>query len=111
MWPIVDHVPIYPPAMRRAIEHPKKLRNKANDEPNNPHVLSRRLATVTCKKCGEMEHNKISCKGKRAADREIPKGGNKAKKAKTIKGGDKAKKEKNIKGGNKAKKVKKLSKN
>ncbi|CAL5198383.1 unnamed protein product [Lathyrus oleraceus] len=53
----------------------------------NPHVLSRRLATITCKKCGEMGHNKRSCKGKRETEREIPKGGNKVKKEKTNKGG------------------------
>ncbi|KAI5399895.1 hypothetical protein KIW84_065004 [Lathyrus oleraceus] len=63
LWPIVDHVSIYPPAMRQAIGRPKKLRNKANDEPKNPHVLSRRLATVTCKKCGEMGHNKRKLQG------------------------------------------------
>lgn len=91
-WPLVDHVPIYPPIMRRAIGCPKKLRNKENDEPKNPHVLSRRLATITCKTCGEMRHNKRSCKGKRVANTTIPKGGNKAKKAKTIKGGNKVKK-------------------
>ncbi|XP_050888687.1 uncharacterized protein LOC127093827 [Lathyrus oleraceus] len=97
--------------MRRAIGRPKKLRNKANDEPKNPHVLSRRIATINCKKYGEMGHNKRSYKGKRDADRAIPRGGNKAKKAMTIKGGNKAKKAKNIKGGNKAKKVKKSSEN
>ncbi|KAI5441162.1 hypothetical protein KIW84_010574 [Lathyrus oleraceus] len=111
LWLIVDHVPIYPPVMRRAIDRPNKLRNKENDESNNPHVLSRRLVTVTCKKCGEMGHNKRSCKGKRVVDRAIPRGGNKTKKEKTIKGGNKAKKEKNIKGGNKAKKVKKSGEN
>ncbi|XP_058759822.1 uncharacterized protein LOC131633127 [Vicia villosa] len=32
LWPIVDHVPICPPVMRRAIWRPKKMRNKATDE-------------------------------------------------------------------------------
>ena len=50
-------------------------------------MLSKKLTTVTCKKCGEMGHNKRSCKGKRA----ILKGGNKVMKAKTNKG-DKGKK-------------------
>lgn len=50
-------------------------------------MLSRRLATVTCKEYGETGHNKGSCKGKRAVEREIRKGGNKAKKAKTNKYG------------------------
>lgn len=52
LWPIIDHVPIYPLVMRQSIGSPKKLRNKENDDPKNPHVLSRRLATITCKKCG-----------------------------------------------------------
>lgn len=50
--------------------------NKINNEPITPHVLLRKLATVTCHRCGVMGHNKQSCKGKRAVDRAIPKGGN-----------------------------------
>lgn len=65
LWPVVDHVSIYPPIMRRVIGCPKKLKNKANDETKNHHVLSRRLATVTCKKSGEMGHYKKSCKSKK----------------------------------------------
>lgn len=48
-------------------------------------------AIVTYKKYGQTGHNKRTCKGKRASDREIPKGGNKAKKAKTTKSKKKAK--------------------
>ena len=33
-------------------------------------MLSRRLATFTCKKYGEICHNKKSCKGKREIERE-----------------------------------------
>ncbi|XP_058727746.1 uncharacterized protein LOC131599386 [Vicia villosa] len=80
-----------PPVMRRAIGRPKKMRNKTSDEPKNPFVLPKKFGTVTCNKCGQAGHNKRSCKGKRAADRQIPKGGNKAKKAKTT---NKAKKSK-----------------
>ena len=29
------------------------MKNKTGDEPNNPHVLSMRLAIITCKKCGK----------------------------------------------------------
>ncbi|KAI5393266.1 hypothetical protein KIW84_060401 [Lathyrus oleraceus] len=70
-----------------AIGSPKKLRKKENDELENPHVLSRRHAAITCKKYGEMGHNKRSYKGKRAVERAIPTGGNRAKKSKTNKGG------------------------
>lgn len=54
--------------------------NKTNDEPINPHVLPRKLAIVTCHRCGVMGHTKQSCKGKRVVDRVIPKGGNQTKK-------------------------------
>ncbi|XP_058747460.1 uncharacterized protein LOC131620408 [Vicia villosa] len=87
LWPLDNQSTMNPPIMRRAIGRPKKMRNKANDEPRLKHVLPRKLATVTCHKCGGMGHNKRSCKGKTAADRAIPKGGNKKK----IAGGQKKK--------------------
>src|ERR1051325_8208042 len=84
LWPVVvGQMTINPPLMRREIGRPKKMRNKSNDEPRNPHVLQRNLATITCKKCGALGHNKRSCKGKRAADSAIPIGGNKKAKAAT----------------------------
>ncbi|XP_058725212.1 uncharacterized protein LOC131596548 [Vicia villosa] len=87
LWPLDNQSTMNPPIMRRAIGRPKKMRNKANDEPRLKHVLPRKLATVTCHKCGGMGHNKRSCKGKTAADRAIPKGVNKKK----IAGGQKKK--------------------
>ncbi|CAL5189005.1 unnamed protein product [Lathyrus oleraceus] len=65
-----------------------------NDEPRNPHILPRRFSTVTCAKFGAMGYNKRSCKGKRAADKAIPKGGNKSNKTKKVKGGKGTKKSK-----------------
>ncbi|XP_058742148.1 uncharacterized protein LOC131614601 [Vicia villosa] len=89
LWPVMDgEVAVNPPLMRRAIGRPKKMRNKSNDEPRNPNVLPRTLSTVSCRKCGAVGHSIRSCKGKRAADRSIPVGGNK--KAKTIKAKGKA---------------------
>ncbi|CAK8577415.1 unnamed protein product [Lathyrus sativus] len=80
LWPLLEgQVPIEPPVLRRAIGRPKKLRNKVNDEPRNPHVLPRKLTTLSYHKCGAMGHNKRSCKGKRAAEKVILKGGNKKK--------------------------------
>ncbi|CAL5205285.1 unnamed protein product [Lathyrus oleraceus] len=76
LWPLDDQVEINPPVMRRVIDHPKNMCNKVNDEPRNPYVLPRKLSIVTCHMCGAMGHNKRSCKGKRVADRVIPKGGN-----------------------------------
>lgn len=52
------------------------MRNKVNVETRNAHVLPRKLTAVTCHKWGAMGHNKRSCKGKRAAKRAIPNGGN-----------------------------------
>ncbi|CAJ2628837.1 unnamed protein product [Trifolium pratense] len=78
LWRISRTAAINPPVVRRAIGRPKKNRNKANDEKKNPpHVLPSDLKTKTCKKCHLMGHNKRTCGGKRAADRLIPKGGNK----------------------------------
>ena len=86
MWYMVDYVPIYSPVMRQAFDLLKKMRNKISNEPKSPHVFSRRLATITCKKYGEMGHSHMSYKGKIVVDIAIPKGGNKAKKAKANKG-------------------------
>jgi hypothetical protein len=77
LWPLIEPDPINPPYMRRAIGRPKKNRNKRNDEPRNPNIVPRTLRTVQCKQCKALGHNKTSCKGKRAAERAIPKGGNK----------------------------------
>lgn len=73
LWPISTTEPINPPAERRTIGRPKKNRNKANDEPKNPHILPRDLPTVKCTKCRKMGHNRRTCGGNRV----LPKGGNK----------------------------------
>ncbi|XP_058759381.1 uncharacterized protein LOC131632657 [Vicia villosa] len=80
LWPTNVTQPINPLVMRRSIGRPKKNRIKANDEPRNRKTLPRSLQTVKCKKCGNFGHNKRTCKGKRAAKRAIPKGGNKKEK-------------------------------
>jgi hypothetical protein len=78
LWRISKTEAINPPVVRRAIGRPKKNRNKANDEPKNPpHLLPRDLPTLTCQKCKTPGHNKRTCGGKRAANRQVPKGGNK----------------------------------
>lgn len=77
LWLLDDQVAINPLAMRKAISRPKKMRNKVNDETRNPYVLPIKLTIIICHKCGAIRHNKRSCKGKRAVDRAIPKGGNK----------------------------------
>ncbi|CAK8564376.1 unnamed protein product [Lathyrus sativus] len=75
--------------MRRSTGRPNKNRNKANDEPRIRNTLPRTFQTVNCKKCGSFGHNKQTCKGKRAAERAIPKDDNK----KPKKRGDKSGKE------------------
>ncbi|XP_058741784.1 uncharacterized protein LOC131614177 [Vicia villosa] len=77
LWPTNVTQPINPPVMRRSIGRPKKNRNKSNDESRNRNILPRSHQTVKCKKCGSFGHNKRTCKGKRVAERAIPKGGNK----------------------------------
>ncbi|XP_058746445.1 uncharacterized protein LOC131619357 [Vicia villosa] len=85
LWASDRNEPIQPPIMRRAIGRLKKNRNKTNDETRSTHTLPRKHQTVKCQNCGNMGHNKRTCKGKRAAERVIPKGGNK--KVKTKGGG------------------------
>lgn len=80
LWSLDGQLAVNPPLMRITIGYPKKLRRKTNDEPINPHVLPRNFVTATCHKCEALGHNMRSYKGKRAADRAIPKGENKAKK-------------------------------
>ncbi|CAK8571344.1 unnamed protein product [Lathyrus sativus] len=77
LWPVNVANPISPPVKRRSIGHRKKNRNKANDEPRIRNKLPRTPQTVKCKKCWSFGHKKRTCKGKRAAERAIPKGGNK----------------------------------
>ncbi|XP_058786712.1 uncharacterized protein LOC131661258 [Vicia villosa] len=77
LWPVTNTEHIHPPVMRQAPGRPKKLRNKSNDEPKNSGVLPRQLKTVKCTHYGKYGHNSRTCKGKSAADRQIPKGGNK----------------------------------
>ncbi|XP_057450851.1 uncharacterized protein LOC130742769 [Lotus japonicus] len=76
LWNDVPGLPITPPYMRRAVGRPRTARRKNNDEPKNPNSLRRYNKTVQCRRCGEYGHNKRTCKGKAAADREIPTGGN-----------------------------------
>ncbi|XP_057423086.1 uncharacterized protein LOC130717015 [Lotus japonicus] len=76
LWPEVDALPLNPPYVRRAPGRPKKMRNISNDEPRNPNRLRRHHTTVKCRRCGEYGHNKRTCRGKTAADRTIPTGGN-----------------------------------
>lgn len=64
------------------------MRKKINEEPKYPHVLPKKLSTITCKKYGEMRHNINSYKDKRAVGMTMPKGGNKKKKAKNLKEGN-----------------------
>ncbi|XP_058726237.1 uncharacterized protein LOC131597563 [Vicia villosa] len=96
LWPTAEGEPINPPVMRRAPGRPKKKRNKANDEPTSSNMLPRSLTIVKCKSCGNFGHNSRTCKGKTAADRQLPKGSNKNKKQNkaSTKGGNKTKKQK-----------------
>ncbi|CAK8536698.1 unnamed protein product [Lathyrus sativus] len=77
LWPVDGTLIVNPPVMKRAVGRPKKLRNKSNDEPKNPHVLPRKITTITCTKYRSMRHNKRTCEGKREADGVMAKGGNK----------------------------------
>ncbi|XP_004492078.1 uncharacterized protein [Cicer arietinum] len=86
LWQASNVEHINSPIMRRSPGRPKKKRNKSNDKPKGSKILPRQFVAVKCKNCRKLDHNTRTCKGKNAADREIPKGGNnvnKTKKAKT----------------------------
>lgn len=89
LWLVYGELIVNPPLMRRTIGRPKKMRNKINDEPKNPHVLSRKLPTVTYHKCGFMEHYMRTCKRNGAANIVMPNGGNKKKNSKITEGNKK----------------------
>ena len=76
LWPPIHRLVMLPSVMRREPRRPKKVRNKSNDEPKTNFKLPRQSKLVVCKKCGKIDHNKRTCKGKTTTDRNIPKGGN-----------------------------------
>lgn len=94
LWLLDYQYAVAPTSDEKSNRSSKKDENKTIDEPKNPHVLSRRISTVTCAKCRSKRHNKRSTKGKMEAHREISNGGNKPKKAKKVKGGKRTKKAK-----------------
>ncbi|KAH1221087.1 hypothetical protein GmHk_12G034584 [Glycine max] len=77
LWPPLQRLVMLPPVMRSTPKRPKKARNKGNDELKNNFKLPRQSKSIVCKKCGKLDHNKRTCKGKTTVDRNIPKRGNK----------------------------------
>ena len=63
MWVRTPYDQLMPPPLRRPPGRPKKLRNKALDEPQNPHQVRRFHQSLRCKNCGEIGHNIRTCKG------------------------------------------------
>ncbi|KAH1232845.1 hypothetical protein GmHk_09G025420 [Glycine max] len=77
LWPPLQTPVMLPPIMRRAHRRPKKARNKKNDESTKRSNLAKQSRLVVCKNCRTIGHDRRTCKGKTAANRTIPKGGNK----------------------------------
>lgn len=63
MWVRTPYDQLMPPPLRRPPGRPKRLRNKALDEPQNPHQVRRFHQSLRCKYCGEIDHNIRTCKG------------------------------------------------
>lgn len=61
-WPKTDNEPIQPPLLRRPPGRPKKQRHKSSLEGKDPHKAKRKYGMIKCGKCGQLGHNKRSCK-------------------------------------------------
>ncbi|CAA0828806.1 Unknown protein, partial [Striga hermonthica] len=61
-WPKSDREPILPPRYTRPAGRPKKLRGKDPIEDKKAHKAKRRYGPTKCKNCGDLGHNKRTCK-------------------------------------------------
>uniref|UniRef100_A0A2N9J1P5 CCHC-type domain-containing protein n=1 Tax=Fagus sylvatica TaxID=28930 RepID=A0A2N9J1P5_FAGSY len=62
LWPQSNRDTILPPPYRKQPGRPKKRRRREHDEPRNTYRVPRIHAPGKCRKCGEVGHNKRSCK-------------------------------------------------
>ncbi|KAF7129371.1 hypothetical protein RHSIM_Rhsim10G0030500 [Rhododendron simsii] len=63
MWPKTGVIGPLPPNVKIQVGRPKKLRKRGSDEPQTDTKLKRRNTTTTCAQCGNLGHNKRTCKG------------------------------------------------
>ncbi|XP_058189183.1 uncharacterized protein LOC131306774 [Rhododendron vialii] len=63
MWPYTGVIGPLPPDVKKQSGRPKKQRKRAIDEPQSSTKLVRRNTTTTCAQCGQLRHNKRTCKG------------------------------------------------
>ncbi|XP_058224864.1 uncharacterized protein LOC131334019 isoform X1 [Rhododendron vialii] len=63
MWPKTGVIGPLPPNVKIQSGRPKKLRKRGPDEPQIDTKLKRRNTTTTCAQCGNLGHNKRTCKG------------------------------------------------
>nr|XP_027071807.1 uncharacterized protein LOC113696617 [Coffea arabica] len=61
-WVRCEEQPPKPPAVRRMPGRPKKMRQRAADEPKKGQVSTRKGLVVTCKRCFQPRHNSRTCK-------------------------------------------------
>ncbi|GMY25988.1 putative transcription factor interactor and regulator CCHC(Zn) family [Fagus crenata] len=62
LWPQSNRDTILPPPYRKQPGKPKKRRRREHDEPRNTYRVLRIHAPGKCRKCGQVGHNKRSCK-------------------------------------------------
>lgn len=72
MWPTTDHPVILPPDVKKRAGRPKKARRREPEEqePVDPTRVGRKGVKMTCGKCGQVGHNRRSCKGDPSAPTE-----------------------------------------
>ncbi|KAL4333847.1 hypothetical protein GQ457_07G010930 [Hibiscus cannabinus] len=68
------NVPILPPVIRRPVGRPQKNRRKEADEilTATERMSKRGVVQMTCRKCGNIGHNRRSCKGPVGGNTHLP---------------------------------------
>lgn len=61
-WPISTQTKLLPPKARRMLGRPKKHRRREDDEIRAGCKMSKKGIAMTCSRCLQIGHNKITCK-------------------------------------------------
>ncbi|KAG5514248.1 hypothetical protein RHGRI_035599 [Rhododendron griersonianum] len=62
LWPTTENPTLLPPDVKKRVGRPKKARRREPEEPAEPNKLGRKGIKMTCRLCGNVGHNRRSCK-------------------------------------------------